>query len=430
MVRSHMIRLFIVLSMVALTACSGNTPTPTAIPTSLITTGLQIPHFCSGFSADDSRIMLQYWGIYDVATGERLYTTEKLFGASPDNQYVAVDGEGVYNISTGELIFPLAVSAGTFAFVPTFSPDSSKVASYDGVYAVPSGEHIVSWDLENPEAFFSPNSRYITLMGHGVYDLQTGEQLFPVAPQYDPYTPLSRFNADSTRLTIEGDALYDVTTGTRLASITSDYNFSSDGSLITMPFGGVMSMETGETLLNVGGYYAPALNPDNTLAAASAWDQDTPSVGRDGAVYDMATGEPRFTYNSEYAVFSTDGLYLIAMNDGVYNVSSGERLYRIRGSQPLVQPNGTHFAIKGQAVYEVTTGERLYSIIGHKARFSPDGRLLFLDSGIFDVDTGARVLDILYSQPYFTADGSMFTMGENDCSVYHVHRNTNSVAVP
>ncbi|MFN8375453.1 MAG: hypothetical protein U0694_21575 [Anaerolineae bacterium] len=217
-------RLLLIVLILLLNACASTppaTPTPTPVPTLTLTAQLHLDEVsCDAFNADDTLILSQYHGIYDAATGQQRIAADALFDLSPDNQYVAIDRHGVYELSTGQMLFALPLNTGEFSFIPTFSPDGTKVVAYDGVYALPSGERVLSWTMENTHAFFSPDSRYVVLLGDGVYDLQTGERFFATAPEYDLYSPQNTFTRDGSRLILKDDGVYDMSSGDRLFQIT------------------------------------------------------------------------------------------------------------------------------------------------------------------------------------------------------------------
>jgi hypothetical protein len=435
MAHSRSFWLIRVLIVAALSACSNAAPTatPTATPIPTITLSLQTQiddaRYCR-FNSDETLLVSPYQGIYDAATGEELFASSKNFNLSANNQYVAVDSEGVIELSTGELLFSLPPNTSGFASGPRFSPDSTMVTGLDGIYAVPSGEKILSWDQQRPGTFFSPDNRYVVVLGDGVYNLETGERFFATDPEPDQYDPHYTFTRDGSRLALKSDGFYDMTTGARLFNLPGDFVFNADESMIATDFGGLYYTATGERVVDApSGLYPPNLNPDSTLAAISNGDVFSEDDERVGAVYDLATGEELFTYQGINAIFSPSGEYLTVVADGVYEVATGERLYALGEDERFtLLPNVDQYTVSGQGVYDLASRELIYSINGTVAGFSEDGSLLFTDSGVHDAATGALILpgagSVLFNSMVFNNDHSLITLNvDNDCAVYQIQRN-------
>jgi hypothetical protein len=426
MAHRRLLHLTLVLIAALLSACSSAptaTPSPTLAPTFTPILQTHIAARCGDISADDTLMVSHYSGVYDLETGEARYESEgQYFELSPDNRYVAVASQGVIDISTGEVLFPITPDEEHVDFFPRFSPDSTKVIGYDGVYAVPTGEHILSWNRENPAAFFSPDSRYVMLFGDGVYDLETGERYFATDTDYEFYDPHNTFTRDGSRLALKGDGFYDMTTGTLLVNLPGDFSFNADETMISTTFGGLYYTATGEPVVDApSGFNMPALNPDSTLAAISNGDVLSEEDEQIGAVYDLATGEERFTYNSIYAEFSSSGAYLIAGRDGVYTVATGERLYELGENEGFtMHPTQDRYVIGGQGVYDLASRELIYSLTGTYATFSDDGTLLFTNNGVYDAANGALLFSGV-ATVYSNVDRSLIAVEiSNGCDVYQV----------
>lgn len=136
------------------------------------------------FSPDSRLFMAQGNAVYDLATGEALYDIlgdDPVF--SPDSQYIGTNqpeqGYMVLDADSGEVL--LSVDAANYFPINfmSFSHDGEWVyIPYDHVYAIATGERVVTFDDTISSGYFSDNDDFLVLF-NGLYDTVNWERLVP-----------------------------------------------------------------------------------------------------------------------------------------------------------------------------------------------------------------------------------------------------------
>lgn len=298
-----------------------------------ITLAYSLPLQCLAISPDSRLIALPQNGVYEIATGNRLFNIEgesRTFHTfSPDGSLLAINGGGattqrLYNVYTGDLKFQISGA---------FSPNSQYIAvDYEGIYNVTAGD--LEFSLNVDWATFSPNGRFVVALGDGVYEVGTWRKLFPIE------SGSILWSHDSRLLAVSNEAVYNTSTGEIVFDISSfEYHMNL------------------------------AFSPDDRLLAISG-----------NAVYDATTWEQRFliSENSNYVTFSHDGKYLVASMDGIIDLTTGERLFYTPVGDYAFSPNSDLLAIAGDGLYQVSSGEKLFYIPSGDVTFSPDGTIFIV----------------------------------------------------
>lgn len=280
------------------------------------------PHF----SPDGTLVAVYNDGVYEVATGKRRFSlslpdsrdlqsslrisdniryTKDFLLFSSDNQLLAVFEDGVYETASGRKLYSITRDA-------TFSPDSRLIDTNGGIRDARTGAMIA--ELEGG-AQFSPDGSVVAIRGKGVYDTVNFIQLFPLRPVVwrdiggmDPYSPKSiadngftDFSPDSKLLAVSGEGVFEIATREKL------FNLRQAGFVHFSPDGKLVSNETfvydivSRTYLR-GVFYPRAFSPDSNLIFAG-----------DSKFYDLTTHQESERLYNEIVQFSPDGT-LLAVN--------------------------------------------------------------------------------------------------------------------
>jgi hypothetical protein len=233
---------------------------------------------------------------------------------SPDGRWYVVASQGIFDITTGEPVLDLPEPLTDFINQENsaFSPDGrylfvNDVGAFDSTtweqtYAFPPSFQGVG-ESQYLMVNFSPDGRFFAKIDWGVFDTATGEQLFAI-------TGGASFSADGTRVaTLDG--VYTVPEGKQLLALDLiDYEHSP------IPY----------SLERLGRF-----SPDNTLL--ERW--------QDG-VYDIATGEKRFVFDSSerYFYFDADSsrfLVTTSQNETrIHDTATGNVIQTLPGSDLLL----------------------------------------------------------------------------------------------
>ncbi len=200
----------------------------------------------------------------------------------------------------------------------TLSPDWSLIAASGQIYDATTGQVRLTLKPSDMQVSFSPDSAYVAAAGDGVYDLRSGQFLFPSVPSganYPYYSP----------------------------------QFSPDNKYVEMPYDGVYELPGGKKIGPANGFMGAEFSPDSRYAA----------IVPDG-VYDLATGQQVFAIhgpvNGEVGQFSPDGKYLAVVRDGLYQVDTGKLIARTGN---ITFTPDSSLAATTNGVFDLTTGKRI-----------------------------------------------------------------------
>lgn len=266
--------------------------------------GYAIPGMCGQFTPD-SRYMSTGGGVYDLWTGEQVFTAvhDGYVMMTEDGSLIGVAGDGVYEVGTWTKRFAVD------GYV-TFSPNGQYALVERGadidIIETTTGQLVFE---PYSSGRFAPDSRLFTTYDHGVYDIATRTQVYPT-------NDLAIFSPDMQFFAVRDEGMYSAATGELLYPITGpvyDYNFSPDGQLVALLSMGVLEIATGEYAEQFagnafGGYFA--FDPTNRYMVSAG-----------NGVYEIATGEKVVTGLRNQVKFDYLGQFISDM-DGIYSLQS------------------------------------------------------------------------------------------------------------
>lgn len=216
----------------------------------------------SNFVQDDQYLVVDADGVYDVATGEKLYSIAGRARFSPTLDYLLVDGTGVLELATGDVVLPSDTDMGN----AIFSQDDAYIFLVNGsVFEISTGIKLFTTQLGEfsvSHAAFSPNSEFVAVENVGVYTVPDGELVF----ETDGWTP--NFSDSGRLLGITSDGIYEVGTWEKLMDIQGDPFepiFSKDESVVLIIYDGFYNLQTGAHLEQP--VIWPYFSPDEMLIA-------------------------------------------------------------------------------------------------------------------------------------------------------------------
>lgn len=300
-----------------------------------------------------------------------------------------------------------------------FDEDWSHVALRDGnIYTLPAGA--LQLTIEDGVALqISPDGTVVAAPGLGVYDLATGNRLFPIGRQEEVVNE-AVFSWDSQLVAVAGDGLYEIATGERMLAFDQDdswFVFTPDNSLLAVAGNGLFDTTNGERLFALSdrfGYRFMRFNADSTLLAVD-----------DVGIYAIATGELTHSLVGEYMQFNAIDPNLVVYMGGVFDGVTGETVTRNHPSAGIgrfFSEDGELLAVGEEAVYridhETRTFEKLLDLEGQIPQISPDGSLVSVWErdeeetvlAVFDTATGARRFQTPDGIPRFSPDGSLLAI--------------------
>lgn len=332
-------------------------------------------------SPDGTLIARDDNGVYDILSGEKLFSISGYAEFHPDGRWLissgtTTAGDGIYDLETGEKVLHLNG-------IINLSPDRTLVAAdRSGVFDLETMENIISFETNNYR--FSPGGKYIVTalstsygVSGEVYDLATGESLFPISG-------FPRFNQDETLLIVNQIGVFDLPSGEKRFDISANAVFSPDGKTVVVAMDGVYDLETNQRVIDFQGI------------------------------------RPLPQLYEHYYLYSPDGTYLLVRSQDtyivVYDVVQRAEIMRIQGvrgalfSITLFSNDGTLLAVETDGVYDLTTAEMLFPLDGYTLTLALDDTLLIEDisdysteRGIFSVNIhDLRTLETVFELPEST----------------------------
>ncbi|MEO8607452.1 MAG: SH3 domain-containing protein [Chloroflexota bacterium] len=173
--------------------------------------------------------------------------------------------------------------------------------------------------------------------------------------------------------------------------------FSPDGKLMAISEDGLYDLATGQRRFSFSGDVAKFSSDSRLLA-----------IYNDG-IYDVANSERRFDTANQPINFSSNNQFVVIGND-VFDLSSGDHLLSVQGYPIVLSPDGRWLIVGGDGVYDISTRERLFATYSNNFAFRPDGRLLFADGtglhgGVYDGVTGNPLFSTAGYPSIFSSDG-------------------------
>jgi hypothetical protein len=348
------------------------------------------------------------WHIAHAQDGQSLLPMRVMAGNcrtfSADARFIATT-QGVFEVATGERLFALDTPART-----VFDSTGAYLAvPGDGVYSVPSGEHILSFS--NPQAAFaafSPASTVVAVDNDGVYDLATGERRFRITRGNPLFVQL-----DTQQYIATDFFLYELATGTEHPRVgTLPFRPDLPRFQIDDEVYGIMPDGSGFTI--------PALLSPDGAAIAVRFD----------GVYDAQTGEKWFTLPDVATTqqfydlrFSVDSRYLRLGDDTIYALPNGEIGKLVNMDDFFPADTGISFSPdarlqirRNEGVADVARDELLFKIAADEivpsVFFSADGSLIAVVHPA--ISPSACVLWAWDDHPYVAQTGTLIARYETD----------------
>lgn len=340
----------------------------------------------------DGTLLATTNNIYALTTGEARLTTgsnTRVAGFSPDGRLALVytfDSQetpsgGVYDTATGEQLtaFPTGFEGAYFA------AGGRYLATEVGLYDAQNGDLLL-----DGLAFAPDETPWIVVLGDGVYNAETLERAFAIPEGNPSFYQIG----SSVYLSVFGHGLYSVPSGELIfdppidARVTALYKQPDGKILVHLENNGIYDLVSGEQVL--------ALEPNVAFEASSdrRW-----GMVRGDAVYDLATGESLLDLRANTtAVFSPDGNTIYISDDGVYDLPSGELRFSVEIDTDVHRnfPNfrfnddGSLLAIEDAGVFDSVTGDLLMQL----GFIGGDLNIHFLDTGSWLINTGDALYDL------------------------------------
>jgi hypothetical protein len=342
--------------------------------------GYALPGYCGSFSPNSS-LMANQHGIHEIETGQKVFNfpgsslDNVMF--SPDGRYIVIAKRHIYDVATQEMVIE-------FDSTVTFSPDGRFVMEYDGIYEVGTWREVLT-NLEKTSSdhkirgVFSPDSRYFARAANGLYETQTGAQIFASASSYVVFSP------DSRLVAFNGDGLYETATGQRRFDLPeidfkdahisgfSGIGFNADSTFVTWGEKGSYNVVTGDQPFDLSG--VTYFSPDGQVMLVAVDDHWNG--------FDAVTGEKLFVLNSFRGPvhFIPDTHWVLIEFNGVYDAHNGTLHFPLTGLNHFNTAGDLlmHDSGKGSAIYNVATAEKVFNGWGAQS-FSPDETLFVVSS--------------------------------------------------
>lgn len=128
----------------------------------------------------------QQWNVYNTLDGTLLFEFDnREYSLNPSQDIINIDNT-LYRMSDQRVLFSVEDY-----WVNTFSPQGSYIsAGNDGIYRVADGVFILSLDgINGWGTVYSPDEQYVTIGSRGVFDLNTQEHLFDIDDYMTAFTP-------------------------------------------------------------------------------------------------------------------------------------------------------------------------------------------------------------------------------------------------
>ncbi|MEL6407293.1 MAG: hypothetical protein AAFR81_23175 [Chloroflexota bacterium] len=326
-------------------------------------------------------------------------------GYDPTGQYILTFGNGIYDIYTGEEVFSLEE-----AFSGIFSPDGDMFITVNGdVYDFPSGDLRFSPDISDGDFSLSPDGRYLMVLNQtdnyniDVYDLVTQERLYTLDSSAIFSSTGAYMMVDAQGNLSDRRGVIETSTGETIiesdAFLKPEYQFyfsPDDRYFIDSREFTVFDLEAETYLFKVqpsDRYYTTiAFSPDSQYIAVA-----------DDGIFTLPEGERVLTTDGAFPSFSSDGTLVALSDDSVYEVGTWEQVLDLSDITGVVEftndNNYLHFY--SRRVMHITTGEALELEVGDTTRLSPNQDLLIsLDRGIYDLESFEQLVTFDFEEPY------------------------------
>ncbi|MEO1165400.1 MAG: hypothetical protein AAFV98_16560 [Chloroflexota bacterium] len=239
------------------------------------------------FIRDERYVLSLFDGVYDFATGERIFQISAIARPSSTGEYLYVDEEGVYETSTGDLVMHDPVNRQSSYDYYRFSPDDRYFINELEltIFDLENREYILDIEPSEPtmSTAFSPDSRYLAVAGKGVYSLPDGEQVLVSEGNRTSFSP------DGTLVAFNGDAVYEVDSWQEVITIEEgdgSPQFTADNQYLHIFSWGAYHIPTGDffEIENRGSF--TRLSPNGDLL-----------IDVSNGIYDLETAEQRLTFD-------------------------------------------------------------------------------------------------------------------------------------
>lgn len=432
-------------------------PAAVSVDPDAFTLIFEAPRECQ-LSPDETSVVLNGIGLYDLATGRPRLTFTAPARFSNAVPVVFVEGQGLYDLASGEQLLAVPTPDAWLAFDGRFLADGTIL------HYLLDPRQIKSWELGDGIHYAQPlvTDRWIlvpsivtvegrTSVTNRIIDTATGEL---ASGAFDFMNRISDSVAavqpNGTLVAVSGDGVYDALTGEKRFDLGNYLllRFSDDGTLLmatteteTLFLDAVTGAET--TRLAVGSEarvmhgnlaHALLLSPDNrtllvpeyTEVVANGEKRYLPLHIR---LVDVGTGETRgqLPAGNQYA-FLNEGRQLFIAQQGVFNADTGALIVALTDQIAFMSRTGRYIMVFDgslTSLIDPETGALLHEFDGPWSAMTEGDRfILIVGKGVYDTASGELALEISSAGLRGSHSGSLVVVSEPGlCAIYRVPAN-------
>lgn len=429
-------------------------PATVTVDPDAFTLVFQAPRECA-VSPDESSVVLNGIGLYDLATGHPRLAFSAPSHFSSAAPVMLIEGQGIYDLASGEQLLEVTTPDAWLAYDGRFLADGTTL------HYLLDPRQIKSWELGDGIRYAQPlvADRWIlvpsivtvdgkTSVTNRIIDTATGEQ---AAGAFDFLNRLNdsvvAIQQDGTLVAVSGDGVYDALTGEKRFDL-GEYlllRFSDDGTLLmatteteTLFLDAATGAETARLAVGpearvMQGNLAQALllSPDNRTLLVPEYtevvaDGETRYLPLNIRLVDVGTGETRaqLPAGSQYA-FLNEGRLLFVARQGVFNTDTGALVVAITNQIAFMSSTGRYIMVFDgnlTRLLDSETGALLHEFEGPWSATTEDDRYILISGkGVYDTGTGELVLEAPARGLRGSRSGTLVVVSEpGACAIYRV----------